>query len=107
MTIVVPSRWFDETEHRVKLSDAINAALKGKLNNTGTVTLTANTTTTVITDTRIGVDSFIGFMPTTANASAEIGNGTMYVSSRGDKTATVTHANNAQTDRSFTYCVLG
>jgi hypothetical protein len=44
-------------------------------------------------------------MPTTANAAAEIGNGTIYVSSRGKQTATITHANNSQTDRTFAYAL--
>lgn len=106
-TPTVSRRWHDEEDHRSRMSDAINQILKGKLNNTGTVTLTANVASTVISDPRIGTDSFIGFMPTTANASAEIGAGTIYISSRGNQTATITHANNAQTDRTFIYQITG
>ena len=46
-------------------------------------------------------------MPTTANASAEQGAGTMFVGPRAKQSFTITHANNAQTDRTFAYSVLG
>lgn len=80
---------------------------QGKLMNTGSVTLTANVASTTVTDARAGLQSFIGFMPQTANAAAEIGAGTMYVATQGKQTFTITHANNAQTDRTFRYCLLG
>jgi hypothetical protein len=79
--------------------------LQGKLNNTGTVTLTANSTTSTLTDPRIGINSVISFMPTTSNAAGALGG--LYVSARGDGTATLTHANNAQADRSFAYTITG
>jgi hypothetical protein len=46
-------------------------------------------------------------MPTTANAAAEIGNGTLYVSSRDKQQFTITHASNTQSDRTFGYVVQG
>lgn len=81
--------------------------VNGKVNSLGTVTLDASSATTTLSDPRIGPDSWIGFMPTTANAAAELGAGTLYVSSRGDGTATLAHANNAQSDRTYRYVVLG
>lgn len=101
----VPRKWFDVSDHLTRLADAINAVLQGKTNNTGTVTLTANQATTTLNDMKIGINSVISFMPTTANAAAELV--TLYVSSRGYKTATITHANNAQIDRTFIYTVTG
>lgn len=95
------------SEHRRRIAEAANQALRGKLNAQRDVTLTANATATVIVDPRITPNSFIGLMPTTANAAAEIGAGTMYVSARGDQTATITHANNAQTDRTYRVTILG
>jgi len=86
----------------------VNQILVGRLNVVGTVTLTANVATTTVLDTRVGNDSAIPFMPTTANAAAEIGAGTMYVSTRTAGTSfVITHANNAQTDRIFVYCIIG
>lgn len=97
----------DEKEHRRKLAKGINGVLQGKLNAVTTLTLTANAATSTITDARLTPKSFIGYMPTTANASAEIGAGTIYISARTVGSATVTHANNAQVDRTYTLLIIG
>lgn len=85
--------------------EVVNSLRDGKVNSTGSVTLTASSATTTVADLRVGQDSVILFMPTTANAAAAVGG--MYVSARGKQTFTLTHANNAQTDRAFAYVVLG
>lgn len=87
----------------------INNIMRGKVNATGTVTLTANAATTTVTDFRATPECVILLMPTTANASAEQGAGTIYISSRSasDNQFVITHANNAQTDRTFDYVILG
>ena len=89
------------------VASAVNLLIDGKNNAKGDVTLTASSATTVVSDYRVGEDSVILFTPTSANAAAEIGGGAMYVSSRGKFTFTITHANNAQTDRTFIYTVTG
>lgn len=107
----VPEVGTDEKEHRRRLARSINSVLQGKLNAVSTVTLTANSATTTLTDDRITPNSFIGFMPTTANAAAALTN--LYVSNRISTNgttignATLTHANNAQTDRTFTILIIG
>lgn len=106
MALKVPVTWRDEVEHRRKLAEGVNGLIDGRSNNSGTFTLTENDTTTTVTDGRVGTDSIILWMPTTANAAAEIAVGGMYVSARGDGTFTVTHANNAQTDRDFSYAII-
>lgn len=89
----------------------IRGIMKGRTNNAYAVTLTANSATTTLTFAEhiLGQNTLIIFTPQTANASAEIGAGTMYLSSRDviNKTATITHANNAQTDRTFGYILVG
>ena len=87
----------------------VNNLLIGKTNNVISVTLTINVATTTVAGAGypIGPNSFIGFMPTTANASAEIGAGTLYVSARGKNTMTITHANNANADRTFAVVIIG
>jgi hypothetical protein len=55
----------------------------------------------------VGSESVIVFTPTTANAAAEQGGGTMYLSARAKQSFTITHANNSQTDRTFIYIVIG
>lgn len=86
---------------------AVQRAMQGKLNNAGSVTLTANAASTDVVDERVGANSTICFTPTTSNAAAEVGNGTMYVSSKGSGTFTITHADNAQTDRDFDFLLCG
>ncbi len=88
-----------------QIAEVVNRTIDGKLNSTGSVTLTASATSTVVAEARSGPDSVVLFMPTTANAAAELA--TMFVSSRGKQTFTITHANNAQTDRTFKYVVIG
>ena len=103
----VPFDWPDEREHRRMLARAVGELRQGKIDARSSFTLTANQATTTLSDPNIGPDSVIAWHPTTANAAAEIGNGTLYVSSQGNETATLTHANNAQVDRTFKYAVLG
>lgn len=103
----VPFYWDDEKEHRAMLARASNELRQGKIRARGSFTLTQSQTTTTLADPNIKLDSVISWHPTTANAAAEIGNGTLYVSAQDNETATLTHANNAQTDRTFKYAVLG
>ncbi len=104
---VVPLNNPDSEQHRRQIAQGLNQALDGKLNSTGTVTLTASVTTTVITDQKIGTDSRIILFPTTANAAADIAAGDVYISSKGKKTATITHPSNANADKTYDYVILG
>lgn len=97
----------DEKQHRRLIAQWMREAHQGHLGNTGQVTLGTSVATTSVTDFRVGPNAFIGFMPTTANAAAELGNGTMYVSTRGNETFTITHANSITADRTFVYSILG
>lgn len=105
----VPEDLMEERRHRRIMARAINNLMSGKSNNVIEVTLTANAASTAVTDDRISFQSFAFWMPLTANAAAEIGNGTMYVSDSGrvNGTLTIVHANNAQTDRRFLLLVIG
>lgn len=103
-----------ETNHTNVLRRLINVVqgvMQGKTNNTDTVTLTANTGTTVVSvaEGRLGQSTFIAFMPTTATAATEFGAGTMYVSARSisGNTFTITHTNGASVDRIFYYVLIG
>jgi hypothetical protein len=92
-----------------KLNSNIEGIMQGKTNNTGTFTLNANTTTTTITfaDGRLGQDTVMTWMPTTANAAGALSG--MYVSSRSvaNRTLTITHANTAAVDKTFSYVLTG
>lgn len=104
---VVPTDWAEWRGAVRRLAEAINLIADGRTNAYGSVTLTANQATTAVSDRRVGTDSVITLMPTTANAAAEIGAGTLYIGTVTAASFTITHANNAQTDRDFTYAIHG
>lgn len=104
---LAPVSWGNDVEHRRLNAEAANRAIDGKVNCVSTVTLAAGAATTVVSDTRVGPFSFIGFMPTTSTAATELYGATMYVSSRATAGQfTITHANSGVTTRTFTYCVF-
>ena len=103
--LTVPVTWADETEHRRLIANAINSLRDGKINATGSVTLTASTTTTAITDIHVGADSVILLMPTTSNAAGALA--TTYIGTVAKQSFTISHASNSQADRIFKYVVLG
>lgn len=92
-----------------KLFDALFRVMQGKTQNVGEVTLRTGQTTTVVSDIRASIQSCIIFDPRTANAATEYHGGTMYIldANRGKGTFTITHANNANADRTFWYAVIG
>jgi hypothetical protein len=87
--------------------EVVNRAMDGKLNARGTVTLDANQATTTLLDRRIGPDSVILLMPTTANAATELATLYQDYPNTTQGQAVLNHANNAQTDRDFAYFLLG
>lgn len=88
---------------------AIRLLQQGKSNAVATLTLTANSATTVWTDPRLTVNSFVDFDPMSANASADKAAGQPYAleANRNNKTWTLTHANTAATDRKFRVLIIG
>lgn len=106
MTVYTPG--ITETDLK-KIVLAIQQLAAGRSNATGTVTLTENSATTVVT-TQTGTcstDSVPILIPTTANAATEYGAGTWYISSVGIDTFTITHVNSATADRTFLYAIQG
>lgn len=85
--------------------DAVVRTLLGKLNCTGTLTLSANTTTTTLNDPRIGGNSVILFTPTTQHAADSWGS--IYVTAKAAGSCTVNHVNTSETDKTFDYIVIG
>src|SRR6476661_769202 len=107
MTVFVPG--ITETDLK-KVILSLQQVAAGRSNATGTVTLTASAASTTVTPTQTGsiaVGSTQILTAMTANAAAEIGNGTIYVSAVANGSFTLTHANNSQADRTFRYAILG
>lgn len=97
-------------DHRATLKRvlaSVKGVLQGKMNVSLEITLTENATSTTVTDSRLSYFSAAFFDPLTANAAAELG--TLYVTqaNRGNGSWTLTHANSAQTDRTFRMVILG
>lgn len=92
-----------------RLHDSIFRARQGKLDCITEITLTANAATTTLTDIRLSNQSVVLFDPKTANAAAELAAGTLYTltANRGTGSWVISHANNAQTDRTFQVLVIG
>ena len=58
---------------------------------------------------RLSPQSVVTFDPKTANAATELYGATMYVltANRGNAAWTITHANNANADKTFAYSIIG
>lgn len=103
--IAPPAFLHDEKAHRRLMAQWMREAHQGHIDNVGNVTLLTGAAATSVVDFRVGPNSFIGLMPTTANAAGAIA--TTYVSSRSAEGFTITHANTTTADRAFVYCILG
>lgn len=94
-----------------QIGGIVNLILRGKQNNVLEVTLTANAASTTVNDPRLTRNSLVLFDPTTANAATELYGATMYVlddgTNRKNGTFVITHANNANADRTFKVLIVG
>ena len=98
----VPLSIPDHGQHLRLISSALNNTIDGKLNSTGEITLTNSSTTTILTDARIGGNSVILLMPTTNNAA----NAHIHFTDIGNGTATMNHGSGSST-RTFKYVIIG
>lgn len=88
-----------------KFALAIQSLYNGRSNAAGSVTLAAGATSTVVSAPNCAPQSAVFLFPRTANAAAALA--TTFVSAAGNKSFTITHANNAQTDRTFFFVFVG
>lgn len=101
--MIIPLSPSEKEIHRVVA--VVRQLIEGRSNAVGTVTLTANAGSTVVTAPNCGPDSAVFLFPTTANAAAIVA--ATYVSAVAAGTFTVTHTNNANTDKTFNWVALG
>lgn len=104
MTVFLPST--EETDLR-KIILAVQQLGSGRSNANGTFTCTTGAATTAVTNANCASGSHISITPTTANAAAEMGAGTIYISATAHGSFTVTHANSATVGRTFSYAIVG
>jgi len=104
----VPNTYADKDEWLRRIALTVNRILKGKTNNTGTLTLTNSTTTTTVTlqAGQLGENTVVLLSPVTSDAAAEYS--TMFVSARDvlNNQFTITHSNDSTT-RTFSYVLVG
>lgn len=89
-----------------EIVNALRQMAAGRGNYSGTVTLTANATTTVVENAAIGRDAAI-ILDEGRTANAAAAKATTWVSAQDTGTFTLTHANNAQIDRTFRWVAIG
>ena len=85
-------------------AEVVRGIMDGKTNNTGEITLTQSSTTTTLNDRRIGANTVILFSPINQKAAQEIAS--LYVSSKGQGTATLTHGSH-NFDMKYAYALIG
>jgi hypothetical protein len=88
-----------------KINRAIQQLEQGRLNVTGVCTLAAGATTTIVKAANCGAGSRVLLTAKTANAAVAL-SGT-FISAVAAGSFTITHTNNAQTDRTFGFACLG
>lgn len=94
----------EEPIFRGVVVDTFNEIIR-QLGGIGSFTITANAATTTVNDESFQATMVPLLIPTSANAAAAIA--TTYVSSRVNGSFVLTHANNAQVDRTFLYVLVG
>ena len=94
-----------EEKNITRIVQAAREAVEGRHNAFGEVTLTPAATTTVVAHPNCGLDSVVLLSPRSANAAAAIP--TTWVSAVDRGGFTLTHANNAQVDRTFDFTCSG
>lgn len=104
MTAYVPG--ITETDLK-KIVLAIQQLAAGRSNAVGSVTLVAGSATTTVTTANCAPGSTPILTPASANAAAEVGDGTMHVSAVANGSFTITHANSGTAGRTFLYAILG
>jgi hypothetical protein len=98
----LPMKWSDPHEHLFKMTQSLNGALNGQINNVLVVTLRADETTTEISDDRIHPNTVPILVPKTASAGATAWR---YSATRGK--VTLTHDSDPASDRSFGVLLFG
>ena len=90
-----------------RFNQSIRELNQGRGNITLTGTLTPSVASTTFNFVNCSKAGTVFWTPLTANASAEIGNGSIRLSAINNGSFVITHANNAQADRTFIFTCLG
>lgn len=86
------------------ISTVVNGLIEGKSNNTGEFVTATSTTTTTLTDERIGFNSVIVFMPLDHDSSQELKD--VYFDTFAQGSCTVHHGSHGVA-RNYRYIIVG
>ena len=89
------------------VAHTVNNILKGKINAVFSVTLTAGAGTTTINNPLVTKNSAFLFSPQTANAAAIAAPHVLQSNITEGTSFIITHANDANADKTFMLCLLG
>ncbi len=105
---IAPLRWsMDSLEEWIReVTSVINGLMSGQHNATGTVTLTASSASTTLADNRIGRNTKVVLVATTADAAAELAVLFQTFPNASVGSAVLNHANDTDT-RSYGYVLQG
>ena len=106
-TFRIPPLYLAEVkEHLRQIAASVHQLFDGKVNATGTVTLTVDSLTTTLVDPRIGADTQVHLVASTDSAGGEVGvYQTLPNTTKGQ--ATLNHGDSSTADRTFYYTLLG
>ena len=109
--ISVPEKMTEPLPWLRLIAAKVNQILRGKTNNVGEVTLTANaaTSTIAVAIGTFGDKTVFIFDPTTSTAATAFGSGAFYVSTRSPDLGTyvITHPNTADANKTFRVAYVG
>ena len=86
------------------ISTVVNGLIEGKSNNTGSFSTAVSTTTTTLSDERIGFNSVIVIMPLDSNSAAELID--VYFDTFAQGSCTVHHGSHGVA-RNYRYIIVG
>ena len=87
-----------------EISEVVNNLVEGKSNNTGSFSTTVSTTTTTLSNERIGFNSVIVIMPLDHNSSMELKD--IYFDTFTQGSCTVHHGSHG-VSRNYRYIIVG
>jgi|SRR6185436_5694343 len=90
-----------------RIVDAIIQNSEGRQDSVGDVTLRANQATTVVSFPNCSTDCRVFLFPQTANAAAAVATTYILRANILRRQFTISHANNAQTDKTFSFLCIG
>jgi hypothetical protein len=90
-----------------RIVNAVRQLMQGRSNAAGSLTLAPGAASTTVSAPNCAAGAQVFLFPRTAHAAAELAAGGCFVSQIGSGSFTLTHANNAQADRTFSYVCLG